>query len=82
MILAFIALVIIAAEPGQAGTQVEYIEHVVAPGETLWSVARRYRQGGDIRELVWEIQQASGTSPLIYPGQVLLVPTAGRGGVE
>ncbi|NLJ33613.1 MAG: LysM peptidoglycan-binding domain-containing protein [Firmicutes bacterium] len=52
------------------------VEVVVAAGDTVWSIAKEY-QGpeGDIRPLVYEIGRLNELqSPMIYPGQVLLLP--------
>ncbi len=44
--------------------------HVVEPGETLWTLARRLQPQGDVRPLVARLQVASGGGPLV-PGQRL-----------
>lgn len=51
-----------------------YIQHTVSPGETLYGISRMYHPNRDWREVAWEIQQASGCTALIRPGDVLLVP--------
>lgn len=57
-----------------ANNQDIYIEHTVEPGETIYSISRMYRDDQDWRKTAYEIQQASGCTALIRPGQVLLVP--------
>ena len=57
-----------------ANNEQVYIEHVVEPGETIYSISRMYRDDQDWRKTAYEIQQASGCTALIRPGQVLLVP--------
>ncbi len=57
-----------------ANNQDIYIEHTVEPGETIYSISRMYRDDQDWRKTAYEIQQASGCTALIQPGQVLLVP--------
>lgn len=48
----------------------------VAPGETIWSIAAA-RTDGDIRQEVDSIMQANHlTSPVILPGQVLVIPSS------
>jgi nucleoid-associated protein YgaU len=52
------------------------VEYIVAPGDTLWEIAQQHSEGGDdLRQLVYEIREASGLeSATIHPGQVLRVP--------
>ena len=57
-----------------ANNEQVYIEHTVEPGETIYSISRMYRDDQDWRKTAYEIQQASGCTALIRPGQVLLVP--------
>lgn len=57
-----------------ANSEPIYIEHIVEPGETIYSISRMYRDDQDWRKTAYEIQQASGCTALIRPGQVLLVP--------
>jgi hypothetical protein len=57
-----------------ANNEQVYIEHVVEPGETIYSISRMYRDDQDWRKTAYEIQQASDCTALIRPGQVLLVP--------
>lgn len=46
----------------------------VAPGDTLWSIAAAHA-GGDVRSEVDAIMRANGlSSPVIVPGEVLVVP--------
>lgn len=52
-----------------------YITVVVAPGESLWSIATDAAGSGDPRALVDEIILANSlTTPDVAPGQVLRVP--------
>ena len=53
------------------------IEYVVAPGDSLWSIAAAHGEpGADVRRLIFEIRQASGIAgDHIVAGQVLLIPT-------
>jgi nucleoid-associated protein YgaU len=47
----------------------------VAPGDTIWSIAAS-RTDGDVRQEVDTIMQANHlASPVIVPGQVLVVPS-------
>ena len=44
--------------------------HVVQPGDTLWTLARRLQPEGDVRPLVARLRAAHGGGPLL-PGQRL-----------
>ncbi len=72
------ALLSMIMRPSSAFQEPEYIVHIVQPGDTLWSVAKERQEeagfSGDIRSLVWEIQEASETTALILPGDILLIP--------
>jgi len=49
--------------------------YVVRPGDTLWTIAAT-RYGGDVRDAVWRIEQRNGlSSPLISPGEVIVLPS-------
>lgn len=52
--------------------------YVVQPGDTLWSIAKAYSSlQDDIRLIVYRIQKLNGlASPIIQPGQCLLLPSA------
>jgi hypothetical protein len=47
---------------------------VVAPGDTLWSVARRAAPGHDVRPIVDAMVRTLGTTTVVA-GQLLSVPT-------
>jgi len=52
-------------------------QYVVEAGDTLWSIAA-HNAGPemDVRRLVFDIRQLSGIeNGVIFPGQVLLIPT-------
>ncbi|MBI3429440.1 MAG: LysM peptidoglycan-binding domain-containing protein [Actinobacteria bacterium] len=52
-----------------------YVTVVVAPGETLWSIASDAAGSGDVRAMVDEIMSANSlTLPDVAAGQVLRVP--------
>jgi hypothetical protein len=54
------------------------VEHVVVDGETLWSIASSHTPPGeDVRRYVQDISELSQVDGgPIFPGQVLLVPSA------
>jgi len=47
--------------------------YVVRPGDTIWSVAVRYDQGGDPRQLMDQLEGEIGGGAL-QPGEQLIVP--------
>jgi LysM repeat protein len=54
--------------------QTNYIKVVVAPGDTIWSIAKEHNTYSDIRKLVYDIRKLNNITPIIQPGQVLKVP--------
>ncbi|MGI8754269.1 MAG: LysM peptidoglycan-binding domain-containing protein [Acidimicrobiales bacterium] len=60
---------IVAAAVASGGTTVV----TVAPGDSLWSIARRIRPNGDVRALVDRLAAAYGSAPL-QPGERLVIP--------
>lgn len=53
------------------------VEHLVISGDTLWDIAAAHTAPGeDVRHTVADIRRANGLQgSLIYPGQVLQVPS-------
>lgn len=51
-----------------------YETYIVSEGDTLWSIAASTHPEGDIREIIYMIRQKNDISPLIFPGQELLIP--------
>lgn len=81
----FAGVAVLLAFLSGAGRQytVEQRTHIVQDNENLFSIAAQYAaqqdKASDLRELVYDIQQASGLKgETIYPGQVLTVPLATR----
>ncbi len=52
----------------------DFETHLVAPGETVWSIAGLYNNGGDVRALVYEIQKINNINSGIYIGQEIKIP--------
>lgn len=52
------------------------VTHVVGPGDTLWSIARRVQPEGDVRPLVDGITRMRGSGPL-QVGEEITVPLPG-----
>jgi nucleoid-associated protein YgaU len=71
--LLVILLVALGAARSSSGAAPE-ARHVVAPGDTLWTIASD-RYGGDVREAIWRIRERNGLEdPDLRPGQVLMLP--------
>jgi hypothetical protein len=53
---------------------------VVQAGDTLWDLAaREYGSGADLRQAVWQIEQANGLkSVAVQPGQSVTLPYIGE----
>lgn len=54
-----------------------FIKYTVKEGDTLWSIAREYTEG-DPRKLIYEIRKVNNITPMIYPGQEILIPVKGE----
>lgn len=52
--------------------------HTVVHGETLWCIAKFYSPQADPRKVVYAIRTINNISPIIYPGQEILVPVGLR----
>ena len=60
---------------GSAASAGPRLTHVVAPGETLWSLAERDAGRQDPRNYVYDLEQLNSLGPgPIYPGERLLLP--------
>ncbi len=64
-----------AGTSDQIGAPTTFIEVTVAPGDTLWSLATRLADGGDVRALVDEIASVNSlASAEVQAGQKLRIP--------
>ena len=51
------------------------LTHVVAPGETLWSLAERHAGRQDPRDYIYDLEKLNNLGPRpIHPGEHLLLP--------
>lgn len=62
-----------ASEPRPAATAAAGAVHVVQPGDTLWTLARRAQPTGDVRPLVGRLAAAQDGRAL-RPGQRIVLP--------
>jgi LysM repeat protein len=64
------------AVAGAPGAAVAVTSHTVAPGETLWAIARSVTEPGrDIRDTVAQVQRINGLPGVdLQAGQSILVP--------
>jgi LysM repeat protein len=64
------------ASAGSNPSTVEYEQIIVAPGQTLWSIAANLEIKGDRREIVDEIMSLNNLSnPELSAGQKIYLPT-------
>ncbi|QLL25252.1 LysM peptidoglycan-binding domain-containing protein [Actinobacteria bacterium IMCC26103] len=64
-----------AGTPDHVGAPTSFIQVTVAPGDTLWSLATRMADGGDVRSLVDEIASVNSLATAeVQAGQKLRIP--------
>jgi len=64
-----------AGTTDSVGAPTSFIQVTVAPGDTLWSLATRLADGGDVRSLVDEIASVNSLSTAeVQAGQKLRIP--------
>jgi len=55
--------------------EISYNDVYVKKGDTLWDIAEKYKQSGDIREYIKEIKKINNLkSDTIFEGDVLIIP--------
>lgn len=78
ILISVIALLVMHFVTVAANPDVEkWTTHAVAPGDTLWSIAKEYNPEytGDIRHITYQIKKANGMDDsAIMAGDVLEVP--------
>lgn len=73
--LAMVLAVLLWSAAPSSGASSHSRRHTVRAGETLWAIAEAGYPGSDPRDAVYRIEQANHlASPLIDPGQVLVLP--------
>lgn len=70
-----IAVLAIMNRTGRATVIHSYETYTVQPGDTIWSIAKRYTKG-DPRKLIYKIQKLNKIGPVIYQRQQLKIPTS------
>lgn len=57
-----------------------YVEYIVEPGETLWSIACLSNMWNkiDTSIIIEDIKDASNCTEVIYPGQIVYIPIYGK----
>jgi len=67
-----------AGTTDSVGSPTSFIEVTVAPGDTLWSLASRIAEGGDVRALVDEIASVNALATAdLQAGQKVRIPLHG-----
>jgi LysM repeat protein len=75
LITALFICVTIVTIKAQSKTSITYIEYIVSPGDTQWSIAAENNIYSDIREMIFEIRKINNNSDcLIYPGEEIKIP--------
>jgi nucleoid-associated protein YgaU len=74
VILAAVALVVWSVVARPSGAHGRKVVYRVRAYDTLWTIAQSH-YGGDVRDGVWQIQQANHLSgETIVPGEKLILP--------
>lgn len=74
-IVIFLLIAIFNVSIAKSNNEEKIISYTIAPGQTLWSIAREYTPNSkDIRETIYEIKQLNNmTDSTIYPGQTIQI---------
>ena len=74
LVLAGLALVVWSAVARPSGAHGHKVSYRVEPYDTLWTIAAAH-YGGDLRDAVWQIEQANHLAgTVIRPGETLVLP--------
>jgi nucleoid-associated protein YgaU len=74
LILAVLTLIVWSAVARPSGAHGHKVSYRVQPYDTLWTIASEH-YGGDVRNAVWQIQNANHLAgAAIRPGQTLVLP--------
>lgn len=74
-IVIFLLIAIFNVSIAKSSNEAEIIDYTIAPGQTLWSIAKEYTPNSkDIRQTIYEIKQLNNmTDSTIYPGQTIQI---------
>lgn len=74
-IVIFLLIAIFNVSIAKSSNEAEIIDYTIAPGQTLWSIAKEYTPDNkDIRQTIYEIKQLNNmTDSTIYPGQTIKI---------
>lgn len=74
-ILVFLLIALFNISIAKTNSEAEIIDYTIAPGQTLWSIAKEYTPDNkDIRQTIYEIKQLNNmTDSTIYPGQTIKI---------
>ena len=75
VIVVFLLIALFNVSIAKSSNEAEIIDYTIAPGQTLWSIAREYTPNSkDIRETIYEIKQLNNmTDSSIYPRQTIQI---------
>ncbi len=75
MVTIIVSSAALAAGVQGADTGDKYISVVVEPGDTLWDLACEYKNSGDLRQYIREVEEINNlTDSMIYEGDILKLP--------
>lgn len=81
LVLVLVLLLASAVQATSAGELRATVDYRVRSGDTLWTIAEEHGPGGhDVRDVIAVIRSINDVEgSLIFPGQVLQIPTGGDG---
>lgn len=74
LIAALFGVFIVLSDKQDFDNNIQYTTHIVKQGETLWTIVKQYNPGEDPRPLIYEVRKINHVTPIIMPGQKLIIP--------